>query len=450
METGQPDLATELTPRQVVKELDRYIVGQDDAKRAVAIAIRNRWRRLQLGAELREDVAPKNILMIGPTGVGKTEIARRLALLTHAPFIKVEATKFTEVGYHGRDVDSIMRDLVERAVSLERQSAAVRVRDRAAQAAEDRIIDRLLPGETSASEDDERRQRTREKLRAQLRAGGLGERTIEVSAEDSGAPARMLSVLGLEQVGPEIEQMFERVLPRTVRHMRLPVPQALEVITQQEIERLIDHEAVQSAAIRRAEQTGIVFLDEIDKICGSPAGDVGGPDVSRSGVQRDLLPLVEGTTVNTRYGTVRSNHVLFIAAGAFTTVRPSDLMPELQGRFAIRVELDDLAAEDYYRILTEPKNALLKQQVALMATEGVELSFSDEAVREMAQMAFKANEMLENIGARRLYTIIEKVVDDIAFNASDAVNKQVAIDIDYVRMHLSDVLSDEERSQYQL
>jgi len=439
-----------MTPRQIVKELDRYIVGQDEAKRAVAIAIRNRWRRLQLAGDLQEDVAPKNILMIGPTGVGKTEIARRLALLVNAPFIKVEATKFTEVGYHGRDVDSIVRDLVDRAVVMERQAASAKVRERAAQVAEDRILDKLLPGSGEDGDDEERRQRTREKLRAQLRAGGLGDRTIEVTTEDTNGPTRMLTVLGLEQVGPEIEQMFERVMPRNVRRMRLPVPQALEVMTQQEADRLIDHEVVNAEAVRRAEQSGIVFLDELDKLCGSPVGDVGGPEVSRSGVQRDLLPLVEGTTVTTRYGLVRSNHILFIAAGAFTHARPSDLMPELQGRFAIRVELADLTAEDYYRILTEPKNALLKQQVALMATEGVRLTFADAAVREMAEMAYKANQMLENIGARRLYTIIEKVVDDIAYNASDAVNKEVTIDVDYVRIRLADVLSDEERSQYQL
>ncbi len=444
----------EQTPRQLVQALDRYIIGQEDAKRAVAIAIRNRWRRLQLSGDLREDVLPKNILMIGPTGVGKTEIARRLALLIQAPFVKVEATKFTEVGYHGRDVDGIIRDLVERAVALERQIAAESIREKAVRQAEERIIDQLLPGldDDSLGEGDthERRQRTREKLRSQLRSGALADRTIEVTSNERSVPGHVLATMGLDQMGPEFEQFMERIIPRSVRRQRVAVPQALEVLTQQEIDRLIDHEALHASAIRRCEQTGIVFLDELDKICGSPIGDVGGPEVSRTGVQRDLLPLVEGTAISTRYGLVHTDHVLFIAAGAFTHARPSDLMPELQGRFPIRVELADLSADDYYRILTEPANALIKQQIALMQTEGVHLRFTDEAIREMAAMAYRANELLENIGARRLYTIVEKVVDDIAFNASDAVNKEVTIDVDYVRIRLSDVLEDEERSQYEL
>lgn len=443
----------DLTPRQLVQALDRYIIGQEEAKRAVAIAIRNRWRRLRLPPDLREDVTPKNILMIGPTGVGKTEIARRLAMLIHAPFIKVEATKFTEVGYHGRDVESILRDLMERAVALERHYAADKVRAQAEHAAEDRIIDQLLPGLEGAAgsgEQSERRVRTREKLRAQLRAGVLGERTIEVTLSERGVPGHVLSTMGIDQLGPEFEQFMERIIPRHVKRQRLPIAQGRELMVQQEIDRLIDHDALHAAAIQRCEQTGIVFLDELDKICGSPLGDVGGPEVSRSGVQRDLLPLVEGTTVSTRYGLVRSDHVLFIAAGAFTHVKPSDLMPELQGRFPIRVELNDLTAEDYYRILTEPANALIRQQIALMQSEGVRLTFSDEAVREMAEMAYRANQILENIGARRLYTIVEKVVEDVAFYAADAVNREVSIDVDYVRMRLADVLSDEERRRYEL
>ncbi len=444
----------DLTPRQVVQALDRYIIGQEEAKRAVAVAIRNRWRRLQLPRDLQDDVAPKNILMIGPTGVGKTEIARRLAQLISAPFIKVEATKFTEVGYHGRDVDSIVRDLVERAVVLVRAESADTVRERAEKLAEDHILDQLLPTSDHVDpldrEQTDRRQRTRQKLRSQLRAGGLMERTIEVTISERAVPGHVMSTMGLDQMGPEFEHFMERVMPPRTRRQRLPVPQALELLTQQEIDRLIDQDALQQAAIQRCEQSGVVFLDELDKICGSPVGEVGGPDVSRTGVQRDLLPLVEGTAVSTRYGLVRTDHILFIAAGAFTQSRPSDLMPELQGRFALRVELHDLTGEDYHRILTEPQNALIKQQIALLETEGVRLTFSDEAIKEMAEMAFRANEVLENIGARRLYTICEKVIEEIAFNASDARNKEVNVDIDYVRMRLADILEDEERSQYEL
>jgi ATP-dependent HslUV protease ATP-binding subunit HslU len=444
----------DLTPRKVVQALDRYIIGQEEAKRSVAVAIRNRWRRLQLPRELQDDVAPKNILMIGPTGVGKTEMARRLAQLINAPFMKVEATKFTEVGYHGRDVDGIVRDLVERAVALERAEAAETVRVRAQKLAEDHVLDQLLPTsdqfDPTDREQADRRQRTREKLRSQLRAGGMAERTIEVAISERAVPTHVMSNMGLDQMGPEFEQFMERIMPPRSRRQRLPVPQALELLTQQEIDRLIDQDALHGAAIRRCEQSGIVFLDELDKICGSPVAELGGPDVSRTGVQRDLLPLVEGTTVSTRYGLVQTDHILFIAAGAFTQSRPSDLMPELQGRFAIRVELHDLTADDYQRILTEPQNALIKQQVALLETEGVFLTFTDDAIREMAEMAYRANQVLENIGARRLYTIVEKVIEEIAFNASDARNKEVSVDVDYVRMRLADILDDEERSQFEL
>jgi len=444
----------ELTPRQIVKELDRYIIGQDDAKRAVAIAVRNRWRRLKLTPEMADDVAPKNILMIGPTGVGKTEIARRLAQLINAPFIKIEATKFTEVGYHGRDVDSIVRDLVERAVALERTAAGEKIREQAEKLAENHVLDQLLPSSTHYDPNDpeqfERRRRTREKLRSQLRAGAFSDRSIDVATSERSVPVHVMSNMGLDQMGPEFEQFMERVMPPRNKHRRLPIPQALELLTQHEIDGLIDQDALHEQAISRCEQTGMVFLDELDKICGGHLGETSGPDVSRSGVQRDLLPLVEGTTVSTRYGLVRTDHILFIAAGAFTQARPSDLMPELQGRFAIRVELNDLTGDDYQRILTEPQNALIKQQIALMLTEGVTLEFTTDAVKEMAEMAYHANQKLENIGARRLYTICEKVIDDIAFNASDAVNKDVVIDIDYVRMRLADVLDDEERSQFEL
>ncbi len=442
-----------LTPRQIVNLLDRHIVGQDDAKRAVAIAIRNRWRRLQLPLSVREDICPKNILMIGPTGVGKTEIARRIAQLVDAPFIKIEATKFTEVGYVGRDVDSIIRDLVERAVSLERAKAADALRERARASAEERVLDELLPGAEDESADAgleqaERRRRTREKLREQLRSGALADRSLELDLEERGLPMHVITNIGLDQMGPEFEQLMQRMMPNRSKRRKLPLREALEHFTQEEIDRLVDQDSLHQSALRRCEEQGIVFLDEIDKLCGGWSDS--GPEISRTGVQRDLLPLVEGTTVSTRYGPLRTDHILFVAAGAFTQSRPADLMPELQGRFPIRVELRDLSAEDYHRILTEPENALIKQQVALLATEGVALTFLPEAIVEMAEMAYKANQLLENIGARRLYTIIEKVVEEIAYNASDAINKEVTIDVDYVRIRLADIISDEERSQFVL
>ncbi len=444
----------DLTPRQIVAALDRHIVGQDDAKRAVAVAIRNRWRRLQLSPDLRNDISPKNILMVGPTGVGKTEIARRLAQLVEAPFIKIEATKFTEVGYAGRDVDSIIRDLAERAVAIQRERAARNVHERAVIAAEDRILDQLLPGSDTSDPTDpeqvERRKRTRDKLRSQLQAGGLSERSVDITLEQRAVPTHVMSNMGLDQMGPEFEQFMERLMPARSKRRRVPVPEALDIMTQQEIDRLIDQDALQQAALNACAESGIVFLDELDKVCGGMIGESVGPEVSRSGVQRDLLPLVEGTTVSTRYGLVRTDHILFIAAGAFTQAHPTDLMPELQGRFPLRVELSDLSAEDYVRILTEPENALIKQQVALLRAEGVTLRFTNDAITEMAEMAFRANEMLENIGARRLYTIVEKVVEEIAFNASDAVNKDVVVDVDYVRIRLADVLDDEDRRQFEL
>jgi ATP-dependent HslUV protease ATP-binding subunit HslU len=443
---------SDMTPRETVAALDRYIVGQQDAKRAVAIAIRNRWRRLQLPADMRAEVPPKNILMIGPTGVGKTEIARRMAQLLNAPFVKVEATKFTEVGYHGRDVDGIIRDLMERSVVMVRDEIAQEVRERARAGAEDRIIDQMLPSEDRGASDPEqveRRERTREKLRSQLQAGGLAERTVDVHVEERAVPVHVMSTMGLDQMGPEFEQFMEKIMPGRTKRRRLPVPQALELITQQEIDRLIDQEKLHQTAVKRCEQGGVVFLDELDKICGSAIGE-GGPDVSRSGVQRDLLPIVEGSTVSTRYGLVRTDHILFIAAGAFTQARPNDLMPELQGRFPIRVELGSLSVDDFVRILTEPQNALIRQQIELLRTEGVEVTFTDDSIAEMARMAYTVNERMEDIGARRLYTIVEKVMEDIAFNASDAENKQVTIDADYVRIRLVDILDDEDRTQFEL
>ena len=391
--------------------------------------------------------------MLAPPAAAKRRIAPRLAQLRKPPCGKGAAPKFTEVGVHGRAVDSIIRHLSERSIVSERQAAAETVRGQAARRAEDRILEQLLPGgeshERADADQNERRRRTRDKLRAQLRAGGLAEREVEVTSDERGVPVHVMSTMGLDQMGPEFEQFMERIIPRQTKRQRLPVAQALELVTQQEIDRLIDQDALHRDAIERCEQTGMVFLDELDKICGSSVPE-GGPDVSRSGVQRDLLPLVEGTAVSTRYGLVHSDHILFIAAGAFTQVRPSDLLPELQGRFPIRVELLDLTAEDYRRILTEPRNALIKQQIALIQAEGVRLAVTDEAINEMAAMADRANQMLENIGARRLYTIVEKVFEEIAFNASDAVNKEVTVDVDYVRMRLADILDDEERSQVAL
>lgn len=442
----------DLTPKQLVHALDRHIVGQEDAKRAVAVALRNRWRRLRLSPEIGRDVAPKNILMVGPTGVGKTEIARRLAQLVGAPFLKIEATKFTEVGYVGRDVESIIRDLVERAVGIERTEMATQVRVQAEIAAQERVLDQLLPHSDTADDDidaTERRRRTREKLRGQLEAGFLTEKSIEVTIDEPSVSPMLMRVTGIEQMGPEMEQFFERMMPHRSRRQRLPLSRALEVLTQQEIDRRLDQEALTGAALRRCEESGIVFIDEIDKICSPVGGDVTGPDISRGGVQRDLLPLVEGTTVSTRYGPIKTDHILFIAAGAFTQSSPNDLMPEFIGRFPIRARLEELTADDYYRILTEPQNSLIRQQIALMGAEAVNLEFTDEAIREMADAADRANETLENVGARRLYTIVEKVCEDIAFHASDAANKNVTVDLEYVRMRLAGILDDEERAQFE-
>ena len=444
----------DLTPRQIVEELDRHIVGQGDAKRAVAIAVRNRWRRHQLTPEMRKEVTPKNILMIGPTGVGKTEIARRLAILTGAPFIKVEASKFTEVGYYGRDVESMIRELVENAITLVEESERERVKEEAEKRAEDRLVELLAPmpstvdvsaegGDNSA----ERHERTREKMRAMLRAGDLEERTVELMIEQKSSTPMMFTNMGMDQqMDFDFQGMLEKVMPKNVSRRELSVAEARKVIFQQECDALINQEKVNSQAIELAENLGIVFLDEVDKIV---AGEQNrGADVSRQGVQRDLLPIVEGTTVQTRYGYVKTDHVLFVAAGAFHATRPSDLMPELQGRFPIRVELTDLKREDFVRILTEPRSALTKQYKALLDTEGVEIVFTDDAVQALANYAFEVNQSTQNIGARRLHTIMERLLEELSFAAPEMKMGRVEINEAYVRDRLEEVTQDEDLSKY--
>lgn len=442
-----------LTPRQIVAALDKYIIGQTDAKRAIAIAIRNRWRRLQLPEAMREEVGPKNILMMGPTGVGKTEIARRMASLVNAPFIKVEATKFTEVGYVGRDVDSMIRDLLERAMNMVEEEQTEVVREKAEQLVEERLLDELLPkaseaeGEETDAEADARRQRTRDKLRAQLRDGQLEDRMVELRVEQKMAPMGMFATtLGPDQIGPEIQDLMDRLMPSQPKDRKVSIREARRIIFQQESEKLIDREKVKTMAIERTQNCGIVFIDEMDKLCGGRQSS--GPDISRQGVQRDLLPIIEGSTVNTRHGPVKTDHILFVAAGAFHTAKPSDLMPELQGRLPIRVELDDLTKDDFRRILTEPENALTRQQIALMATEGVQIRFTEDAIEALASTAAQVNQTAENIGARRLHTIMEKVMESISFDAPEISGKSITIDAAYVRDRLADIVKDEDLSKF--
>jgi ATP-dependent HslUV protease ATP-binding subunit HslU len=439
----------ELTPRQIVAELDKYIVGQEAAKRAVAVAIRNRWRRQQLPPDLRKDVTPKNIIMIGPTGVGKTEIARRLAQLIGAPFLKVEATKYTEVGYHGRDVESMIRDLTEVAVGMVRAQQRQQVETKARERVTERLLDLLLPGTSDLSDDDEevqRRERARAKMRARLEAGDLEDRLVEIQVEQKMVPVHIFSNLGMEQMDVDFQNMFEKLLPRQSQHRQMTVREARKVLLDQETDALIDKQVVMEKAVELAENQGIIFIDELDKICG-PAS-THGPDVSRQGVQRDLLPIVEGTTTQTRYGPVRSDYILFIAAGAFHLSKPSDLMPELQGRFPIRVELHDLKRDDFLRILREPKHSLLKQYTELMATEGVHLDFTADGIEAIADIAYDVNRTTQNIGARRLHTILERVVEEISFHGPDLPDKHVRIDAAYVRSRLQDILKKEDLSRF--
>jgi ATP-dependent HslUV protease ATP-binding subunit HslU len=458
----------ELTPREIVRELDKYVVGQDQAKRAVAIALRNRMRRQKLPAELAEEVIPKNIIMIGPTGVGKTEIARRLARLANSPFLKVEASKFTEVGYVGRDVESMVRDLVEIAIDMVREEKLEDVTDKAEMNAEERLLDLLLPAMPAqvpprAPAHDQQQMgfniqsepilagepgsRTREKLRQQLREGKLDERIVELDVREKSMPAfEIITNQGVEEMDVNIKDMLPNIFGQRTKKRKMKVSEAFDYLIQEEEQRLVDMDQVTRIAVERVENSGIIFLDEIDKIAGREGGH--GPDVSREGVQRDILPIVEGTTVNTRYGMVRTDHILFIAAGAFHVSKPSDLIPELQGRFPIRVELQSLTVEDFVRILTEPKSSLTKQYIALLDTEGVKLEFTSEALQEVAHFAFRVNEGTENIGARRLHTIMEKVLDVISFEASDMKEKHVVVDADYVRNTLADIVKDQDLSRY--
>jgi ATP-dependent HslUV protease ATP-binding subunit HslU len=436
---------SDMTPREIVQELDKHIIGQDAAKRAVAIALRNRWRRMQVEPGLRPEITPKNILMIGPTGVGKTEIARRLARLANAPFIKVEATKFTEVGYVGRDVESIIRDLVDAAIKLARETAMNKVRHRAEDQAEDRILNILLPGPTGAVDSDAESD-TRQKLRKRLREGALDDREIEVEVSASPVGVEIMAPPGMEEMTSQLQGMFQNLGGKRTRHRKLRVREARRLLTDEEAARLVNEDDLKQAALDNVEQNGIVFIDEIDKV--TRRGESSGPDVSREGVQRDLLPLVEGCTVNTKHGMIKTDHILFIASGAFHLSKPSDLIPELQGRLPIRVELDDLGADDFVRILTEPDASLTEQYSALLATESVRLEFTGDGIRRIAEIASRINERTENIGARRLHTVMERLLEQISFEATDLADSTTRIDADYVNRHLEALAGDEDLSRY--